>query len=105
MPSHGQTPLWGGDLPAAGGQGSDPGQQDFDQKIGRFYYDNGDPERSIECLAEQGMAVHAVELKTRPRIDGVLDEPAWEGITPLTKFYQCIYKMRAHPIRRLGDRG
>ena len=43
------------------------------------------------------MMVRAPRLKHHPRIDGVLTEPAWEDVAPLTAFYQCIWKRRGRP--------
>jgi len=75
-----------------------PDSKNIHQKLGRFYYDNGDPEKGLKILTEVGLATRAGRLATRPQIDGVLEEPAWQNIVPLTNFYQAIWKMRAYPI-------
>ena len=31
------------------------------------------------------------------RADGLLDDPVWGEVEPLTEFYQCINRMRAYP--------
>ena len=72
--------------------------KNVNQKLGRFYYDNGEPEKGLEILSELGMVARARKLRRRPALDGVLEEPAWEDVAPLTEFYQCIWKMRAYPI-------
>ena len=75
-----------------------PDSKNVNQKLGRFYYNNGEEKKGLEILTEFGMVVHVRKLKQRPRIDGVFDEPAWSDVEPLTQFFQCIYKMRAYPI-------
>ena len=74
-----------------------PGSLNIHQKLGRLFYANGDEERGREYLERLGMVARVPELKERPRIDGVLDEPAWRPVTPLTEFYQCIWRLTARP--------
>ena len=75
-----------------------PDSRNVNQKLGRFYYSNGEEKKGLEILTEFGMIAYARKLKQRPRIDGAFDEPAWSDIEPLTQFFQCIFKMRAYPI-------
>jgi len=75
-----------------------PDSKNINQKLGRFYYDNGDVEKGLKILTEFGLVMYARKLQHLPQIDGVLEEPAWQQITPLTEFYQCIWKLRAYPI-------
>ncbi|MCE2532189.1 MAG: HEAT repeat domain-containing protein [Acidimicrobiia bacterium] len=72
-----------------------PGSLNIHQKLGRLFYANGDEERGREYLERLGMVARMPELKERPRIDGVLDEPAWRPVAPLTEFYQCIWRLTA----------
>jgi len=75
-----------------------PDSKNVNYKLGRFYYDNGQPEKGLDILSEFGLLLRPARLGRAPQIDGVLEEPAWEKVTPLTQFYQCIFKMRAYPI-------
>jgi len=75
-----------------------PDSKNIHQKLGRFYYDHGRPDKGLEILSAFGMMVRARKLKHRPHIDGLLEEPAWQEVSLLTDFYQCIWKKRAYPI-------
>ena len=75
-----------------------PDSKNINYALGRFYYDNGEPAKGLEILAELGLLARAHKLAQRPIIDGALDEAAWRGVVPLGDFYQCIDKMRAYPI-------
>ena len=72
-----------------------PGSLNIHQKLGRLFYANGDEERGREYLERLGMVARVPELKESPRIDGLLDEPAWSPVAPLTEFYQCIWRLTA----------
>ena len=74
-----------------------PGSLNIHQKLGRLFYANGDEERGREYLERLGMVARVPELKESPRIDGLLDEPAWSPVAPLTEFYQCIWRLTARP--------
>ena len=74
-----------------------PGSLNIHQKLGRLFYANGDEERGREYLERLGMVARVPELKESPRIDGLLDEPAWRPVAPLTEFYQCIWRLTARP--------
>ena len=74
-----------------------PGSVNIHQKLGKLFYANGDPGRGREYLERLGMVARVPELKESPRIDGVLDEPAWRPVAPLTEFYQCIWRLTVRP--------
>ncbi len=74
-----------------------PGSVNIHQKLGKLFYANGDPGRGREYLEKLGMVARVPALKESPRIDGVLDEPAWRQVQPLTEFYQCIWRLTVRP--------
>ena len=73
-----------------------PESKNLNQKLGRFYYDNEDADKGIDYLEAQGMVARARPLKRRPQLDGDLREAAWQGVAPLTEFYQCIDILSAY---------
>jgi len=75
-----------------------PDSRNVNQQLGKFYYDNGDVDKGLQTLFDIGAALRVPVLPTKPKIDGVLNDPAWEGIEPLTEFYQNVVRMRAYPI-------
>lgn len=75
-----------------------PDSKNINQKLGRFYFDNGDEQKGLDILTEYGMVAYAKRLYPPPVIDGVLDDPCWTKVKPLTTFYQCIDNMVAYPI-------
>ena len=75
-----------------------PDSKNINYKLGRFYYDNGEPQKGIALLDSLGFVARIPHLKTAPQIDGKLDEDAWNDVVPLTDFYQCIWKMGAYAI-------
>ena len=80
-----------------------PNSKNVNHKLGRFYYDNNEREKGLKTLAEIGAVALVPQLKQPPEIDGLLDEPAWAHITPLTELYQCIFSMRALPTEGKAD--
>ena len=80
-----------------------PDSKNINQKLGRFYYDNGDQEKGLKILTEIGMVAPVHKLRIPPQIDGVLNEPAWQDIRPLRELYQCIFTMRAFPTEGKAD--
>jgi tetratricopeptide (TPR) repeat protein len=74
-----------------------PDSKNINQKLGKFYYDNGDEQKGLDILSEYGMVAYARKLSPPPVIDGVLDDPCWKKVKPFTQFYQCIYSMAAYP--------
>ena len=74
-----------------------PGSVNIHQKLGKLFYANDDPVRGREYLEKLGMVARVPALKESPRIDGVLDEPAWRPVAPLTEFYQCIWRLTVRP--------
>jgi len=75
-----------------------PDSKNVNQQLGRFYYDNDETEKGLQTLFDIGAALRVPVLRTRPKIDGVLDDPAWDGIEPMTEFYQNVTRMRAYQI-------
>jgi len=76
-----------------------PESMNVRHRLGLFYYDNGWEQKGLEALDKLGLVAHVGRLKTAPNIDGYLDDPVWQAMTPHTDFYQCIWKMRAYPIQ------
>ena len=76
-----------------------PESMNVRHRLGLFYYDNGWEQKGLEALDKLGLVAHVGRLKTAPTIDGHLDDPVWQAMTPHTGFYQCIWKMRAYPIQ------
>lgn len=75
-----------------------PDSKNVNQQLGKFYYGNEEAEKGLQTLFDIGAALRVPVLQTAPKIDGVLDDPAWDGIEPLTEFYQNIRRMRAYQI-------
>ena len=76
-----------------------PDSKNVNHALARFYFDNGDSLKGLSTLQGWGLLVRVPELKSRPAIDGIVEEPGWQGVDPITYFYQCIHRMRAYPIR------
>ncbi len=53
-----------------------PNSKNANYKLGRFYYDNGEPQKGLAILDSLGFVAHINPLKTAPKIDGQLDEAA-----------------------------
>jgi len=75
-----------------------PDSKNVNYKLGRFYFDNGQRQKGLDLLSEFGLLLRPARLRQPPKIDGALDDPAWDEVEPITQFYQCIFKMRAYPI-------
>ena len=74
-----------------------PDSKNINWQLGRFYWDHNQADKGRRILAEAGVLARAHQLRTRPQIDGVLKEPAWQNVTPLTRFYQCTWNLRPSP--------
>ncbi|MCH8200138.1 MAG: EamA family transporter, partial [Chloroflexi bacterium] len=66
-------------------------------KLAKFYYDNGSEEKGLQLMFDAGAALNVRRLTQAPEMDGMLDDPAWAEVEPLTEFYQNINRMRAYP--------
>ena len=75
-----------------------PDSKSVNQRLGHFYYENGQREKGLDLLRRNGLVARVARLDQRPKIDGQIDDPAWHGIEPLSEFYQCIWKRSAYPI-------
>ena len=76
-----------------------PGSKNMNRKLGRFYYDNGRPEKGVEILTGAGLVARAHRMPQHPQVDGVLEEPAWEAMASVAEFSQCVWKMGAYPAQ------
>ena len=74
-----------------------PESPSINRYLGQFHYFNGDRQEGLRILDRWGLVAHARPLKSTPRLDGDLDDPAWCDVTPLTGFYQCIRSFLALP--------
>jgi hypothetical protein len=73
-----------------------PESKNISQRLGKLYYDSGDPERGTHYLEGRGMVARAAKLPMAPTLDGRLaGDPAWAGVEPLTDFHQCIWRRSA----------
>ena len=75
-----------------------PESINVNQKLGMFYFRNGQEEKGLEILSRYGMVAYAKKLSPPPVVDGDLDDPCWRDMSPHTQFYQCIWNMSAYPI-------
>ncbi len=75
-----------------------PDSKNINWQLGRFYCDHGDREKGLRTLDAAGLLARVHRMHARPRIDGVLEKPAWQNIAPLTRFYQCLWNQRAYPV-------
>jgi len=50
-------------------------------RLGRLYFDNGQREQGLEQLKKHNMLVEISPLATMPKIDGRIDDRAWEEAT------------------------
>ena len=76
-----------------------PDSKNINYKLGRFYFDNDDEQKGLDIFTEYGMVAYAKRLSPAPIIDGVLDDPCWKPVKPLTTFYQGLQNMTAYPIK------
>ena len=74
-----------------------PASKNINYKLGRLYFDQGELAKGLLVLEKFGLVHHAARLPERPRVDGVLSDPAWAGVAPLTQFHQLLSTMQAHP--------
>lgn len=63
----------------------------------RYYYDNGQADRGLQLLREGGMLLDVPRLAQAPRIDGRLDEAAWQAAARADSFYQLSFRHSAAP--------
>ena len=75
-----------------------PDSKNINWQLGRFYWESGQPDKGLETLRRAGLLARADRLRTRPRIDGLLDDPAWLGAVPLEGFHRCLWTARAHAL-------
>ena len=74
-----------------------PDSKNVMAKLAKFYYDNGSEEKGLQLMFDAGAALRVRRLTQAPEIDGMLDDPVWGEVEPLTEFYQNINRMRAYP--------
>jgi tetratricopeptide (TPR) repeat protein len=74
-----------------------PESKNINYKLGRYYFDNDQREKSMEILERCGCLLRIKKFDTPPVIDGELSEPCWQNATKIDKFYQCLNKFTAVP--------
>ena len=75
-----------------------PDSKNANQRLGKFHYQNGDARKGLEIMREIGAAIDVPRLTRAPAIDGKLDDEPWQGVQPITDFYQNVAQMRAFTI-------
>ena len=66
-------------------------------QLGRFYFDNGDEEKGVEELRRGGMLLEVPRLPRTPKIDGRLDDPAWQQAAHADSFAKFSWGNYAAP--------
>jgi len=74
-----------------------PNSMNVNNRLGKFYFENGWRDKGLDILRNFGMVVYARRLRKIPTIDGDLSDEAWKGAAKITRFYQNIHIMRAVP--------
>lgn len=75
-----------------------PDSRNANQHLGKFYVESGQRDRGLRILLDNGSALEVRRLPQAPVIDGVLDDSAWRGVEPVTRFYQNIARLRTYPF-------
>ena len=75
-----------------------PDSKNINWQLGRFFADNRQLDKGLETLKESALLARAPRLPSAPLIDGNLEEPAWRKSMPLTRFYRCLWNLRAYPV-------
>ena len=55
--------------------------------LGTFYFEYGDRERALQFLRENRLLIDLPRFASAPKIDGRLDDQAWEGAVRIDSFY------------------
>lgn len=76
-----------------------PDSKNANQRLGKFYFENGEREKGLEILRGIGAAIDIPRLSRAPKLDGVVDDAVWQEVAPITDFYQNISQMRAFTIK------
>ena len=75
-----------------------PQGANINYKLGRFYYDNGEPEKGLDLIAGLGLVLQVPRLRAVPELDGRVAEAAWQGVEPITRLYKgSLPRMLAVP--------
>ena len=54
-----------------------PASQRAQYRLGRYLYENADPERGLDSLRAYGLLIDVPMLPSAPSLDGRLDDPVW----------------------------
>ena len=76
-----------------------PESKVVNRHLGSFYLASGDSARALDHLRRHGLLVVVPQLKAEPRIDGEMDERAWESAAHLTEFQQLPRSQRFRKAR------
>jgi len=76
-----------------------PESPNINFQLGKFYYENGQPQKGLDLIDRVGLMAYATRLDKAPIIDGDLDEAVWSEVEPLTRFYQLLQRMNAYPAQ------
>ena len=71
-----------------------PDSKQGNYRLGRFYLDNGQPEKGLSLLRQHGMLLDVPRLSHLPEIDGRLDESVWQEAARVDSLFQFS---EAHP--------
>ena len=71
-----------------------PESKVVNRHLGSFYLASGDSARALHHLHQHELLVVVPRLAAAPRIDGKVDEGAWEGAVHLTEFQQLPRSQR-----------
>lgn len=74
-----------------------PNSVNVNNRLGKFYFENGWPDKGLGMLKDLGLVVYARRLRKVPTIDGNLSDDAWKDAAKISRFYQNIHIMRAIP--------
>ena len=65
-----------------------PDSKQGNYRLGRFYLDNGQPEKGLDLLRQHGMLLDVSRLSRFPEIDGRLGESVWQEAVRVDSLFQ-----------------
>ena len=80
-----------------------PESKVVNRHLGSFYLVSGDSARGLAHLRRHGLIVVVPRLEAAPRIDGEVDEGAWEGAARLAEFQQLPRSLRFRRARARSE--
>ena len=74
-----------------------PQSKNLSRQLGHFYLTTGKRQQGLRILRSADLLISAIDLPTRPIVDGLLTDSAWNAVRPQTQFYRCLWSRLAQP--------